>query len=138
MNFQSSEIVLVGATPGLAVGETVGVTIDGGVVMRLPDNEGFSIEVRVVASGVIGGVTNATQGFAQKLSLMNVAGTLTIEGFATAEQFGTGAANSWTFTVGVMGGTDLSVTFTTGATQAAVNLTGSVALLETPLLPPTS
>jgi hypothetical protein len=121
--FPLPDITLSGSTPGNAVGESVELLPH----LTLPNGDGFTVEVRLIANGYLSTSTRVIQSFVQRFAVSRTSSVTSISASDTQDQFGDAGASSWTMAVTVGSSPDrLEITFTTGSTTAITNVTADV------------
>jgi hypothetical protein len=116
------DITLTGSTPGFATGESVELLPH----FTLTDNESFTLQVRVAASGIISGAF-VSQSFIRRFCVRRDSGVTTIVASNTLDQLGDAGASSWTVTASVGSSPDrFALTFTTGSTQAYTSVRADI------------
>jgi hypothetical protein len=126
----TSDTSASGSTPGAAPGESV--ELGGPLTPRfqLTDNQSYTIVVTAVAKGLVAGNPNV-QSFKRTFAVRKTAGLTTIAATGALEQIGDAASASWTLTASVAAAPDrFALTFNTGATTSAVNVTATCEITE--------
>jgi hypothetical protein len=116
-------------TPGVAIGETVSLKLGAspGGNFGLAINKAYTFVITVVMEGQIAGLSRM-QSFRRMFAVRPQAGIPTLIASGLAEQIGDAAAASWTITV--TAGFFLTITFSTGATTSAAQVTATVDFTE--------
>jgi hypothetical protein len=116
-------------TPGAAPGETVDLNYGFLENLDLNFSDGsFAVVITGVARGNIAGIVY-TRAFRQMVALSATAGVLTLVASGAQESIGDAPAATWTLTAS-SDGTNLILTFTTGATTATCLVTAKVDMAE--------
>jgi len=140
---QSSEIVLRGSTPGLAMGESVELKFGeaGDQQFTIPSGSfrSFMAIYEVIATGISSGGSGPINLASFKQTLVfheNGGGVVTQDVSGTQEKLTSAGAASWTFAASVPGGPfRLALTFTTGTTTLKTRVVAHLRFVE--LVPPT-
>jgi len=140
---QTSELVLRGSTPGLAMGESVELMFGdaGNQQFTVPANSfrSFIAVYEVIATGISAGGSGPINLASFKQTLVfheNGGGVLTQDVSGTQEKLTSAGAASWTFAASVpIGPGRLALTFTTGTTTLKTRVVATLRFTE--LVPPT-
>ena len=126
---QQTTLTMCNQTPGAAPGESVALNYGSleNLDLNFPDGS-FAVVITGVARGNIAGI-EYTRAFRQMVALSATAGVLTLVASGSQEAIGDVPAASWTLTAS-SDGTNLILTFTTGATTAACIVTAKLDMAE--------